>query len=65
MEVLVSGRTASGGPVRARAQRITVTTGGPAATFTYEADAAMAGPVQQRTWTVQPAVWRLTVPPAA
>lgn len=71
MEVLVSapagggsGSGADGGAVRMRAHRITVT-GGPASSFSYEADSAVVGPVQQRTWTVEPSAWRLTVPPAA
>ncbi|QMU74354.1 diacylglycerol kinase [Streptacidiphilus sp. P02-A3a] len=61
MEVLVSGPAAQGGPYRCRAQRITVTGG----LFTYEADHTISGPVRERTWTVEPGAWRLTVPPAA
>jgi hypothetical protein len=64
MEVLVSPPSAAEGPLRVRARRITVT-GGPSTSFTYEADDAPGGPVQQRTWTVEPAAWQLTVPPAA
>jgi hypothetical protein len=59
MEVLLSG--APGRSSRVRAQRITVTGG----LFTYEADHAVSGPVHERTWTVEPGAWRLTVPPAA
>ena len=61
MEVLVSNPAALGGPYRCRAQRISVTGG----MFTYEADHALSGPVHERTWTVEPGAWRLTVPPAA
>lgn len=43
-------------PVHAR----TVTVSG--RDFRYTADAASAGPVRRRTWTVMPAAWRLTVP---
>ncbi|MFC1410135.1 diacylglycerol kinase family protein [Streptacidiphilus sp. N1-12] len=64
MEILVSAASLSGGPQRLRARRITVT-GGPSTSFTYEADDSPGGPVQQRTWTVEPAAWGLTVPPAA
>ena len=60
MEIQVNAPS-SADPLRVRAHRITVT-GGP---FTYEADDALSGPVQQRTWTVEPGAWRLTVPPAA
>ncbi len=59
MEVLLSG--APGRTSRIRAQRITVTGG----MFTYEADHRPGGPVHERTWTVEPGAWRLTVPPAA
>ncbi|MBC3843454.1 hypothetical protein GXW82_34295 [Streptacidiphilus sp. 4-A2] len=61
MEVLVSNPAARGGPYRCRAQRISVTGG----LFTYEADHTLSGPVRERTWTVEPGAWRLTVPPAA
>ena len=61
MEVLVSSPAALGGAYRCRAQRISVTGG----LFTYEADHALSGPVRERTWTVEPGAWRLTVPPAA
>ncbi|MFC1418446.1 hypothetical protein [Streptacidiphilus cavernicola] len=64
MEVLVSAPSASGGLLRARARQITVT-GGLGADFSYEADDTPGGPVHQRTWTVVPAAWQLTVPPAA
>lgn len=60
MEVLITGPTAQGDPYRCRAQRITVTGG----LFTYEADHTLSGPVRERTWTVEPGAWRLTVPPA-
>ena len=61
MEVLVNSPAALGGPYRCRARRISVTGG----LFTYEADHALSGPVRERTWTVEPGAWRLTVPPAA
>lgn len=64
MEVLLSAPAPADGPLRIRARQITVT-GGPAADFTYEADDTPVGPVHQRTWTVEPAAWHLTVPPAA
>ena len=67
MEVLVSTPSGVGGPLRVRARQITVTggpVGGPACGFTYEADDTPIGPVHQRTWTVEPAAWHLTVPPA-
>lgn len=64
MEVLLSPSSGSGGPLRVRVRRITVS-GGPATSFTYLADDAPGGPVQHRTWTAEPAAWRLTVPPAA
>jgi hypothetical protein len=68
MEVLVSSSSAADGPLRVRAHQITVTggpAGGPTCGFTYEADDTHVGPVHQRTWTVEPAAWYLTVPPAA
>jgi hypothetical protein len=64
MEVLVSASSAGGGPLRVRARQITVT-GGPLTGFSYEADDNPIGPVQQRTWTVEPSAWQLTVPPEA
>ncbi|TDU05052.1 diacylglycerol kinase-like protein [Streptomyces sp. 846.5] len=64
MEVLLSPSSGPGGPLRVRVRRITVS-GGPATSFTYLADDAPGGPVQHRTWTAEPAAWRLTVPPAA
>jgi hypothetical protein len=60
MEVLVSSPGVLGGPYRCQAQRISVTGG----LFTYEADHALSGPVRERTWTVAPGAWRLTVPAA-
>ncbi len=30
--------------------------------FTYEADHTLSSPVHERTWTVVPGAWRLTVP---
>ncbi|WP_225447612.1 hypothetical protein [Streptacidiphilus sp. PB12-B1b] len=60
MEVLVSSPGVLGGPYRCRAQQISVTGG----LFTYEADHAVSGPVRERTWTVAPGAWRLTVPQA-
>ncbi|WP_407551684.1 hypothetical protein QOM21_19090 [Streptomyces sp. Pv4-95] len=45
-------------PVRAQARAVTVS----GADFHYRADAVVGGPVRTRTWTVQPAAWRLTLP---
>ncbi|MEZ0092618.1 diacylglycerol kinase family protein [Streptacidiphilus sp. EB129] len=64
MDILVSASATDRGALRVQAQRITVSTG-PAHRFTYEADHTVSAPVQQRTWTVEPGAWRLTVPPAA
>ncbi|MER6839852.1 hypothetical protein [Streptomyces platensis] len=47
-----------GRPVRARARAVTVS----GADFHYRADALVGGPVRTRTWTVQPAAWRLQLP---
>ncbi|OKK18393.1 diacylglycerol kinase [Streptomyces sp. CB00455] len=58
-EVVV--RTGGGGAeavVRARAKTVTVS----GADFRYRADAAMAGPVRRRTWTLRPGAWTLTLP---
>jgi hypothetical protein len=55
-EVLVRG--SNGGPVSVRARTITVS----GRDFRYRADASVSGPVRTRTWTVQTAAWRLTVP---
>jgi hypothetical protein len=55
-EVLVRG--SENGPLRVRARTITVS----GRDFRYRADAAVAGPVRTRTWTVQSSAWRLTVP---
>lgn len=44
--------------VRTRARTITVS----GRDFRYRADSAVTGPVRTRTWTVEPAAWRLTVP---
>ncbi|MCP3817945.1 diacylglycerol kinase [Streptomyces sp. A3M-1-3] len=55
-EVVVRPRAAD--PVRARALAVTVS----GADFRYRADAAVAGPVRTRTWTVWPGAWSLTVP---
>ncbi|BCK70209.1 hypothetical protein Spla01_03710 [Streptomyces platensis] len=49
-----------GRPVRARARAVTVS----GADFHYRADALVGGPVRTRTWTVQPAAWRLQLPRA-
>lgn len=46
------------GPVRARARTVTVS----GRDFRYRADSAVTGPVRTRTWTVERAAWRLTVP---
>lgn len=45
-------------PLCVRAATVTVS----GRDFRYRADSAVAGPVRTRTWTVQPAAWRLTVP---
>ncbi|MGW3013721.1 hypothetical protein ACWC9R_33555 [Streptomyces sp. NPDC001219] len=45
-------------PVRTRARAVTVS----GADFHYRADALVGGPVRTRTWTVQPAAWRLQLP---
>lgn len=50
--------TTDAGHVRTRARTITVS----GRDFRYRADCAVAGPVRTRTWTVEPAAWRLTVP---
>ncbi|WP_037959996.1 hypothetical protein [Streptomyces violens] len=56
-EVIVQWQ-ATEAPVRVRARAVTVS--GP--DFRYRADAVIGGPVRTRTWTVQPAAWRLTLP---
>lgn len=59
--VRTAGGVAGAGPaaeVRARAKTVTVS--GP--DFRYRADAAVAGPVRRRTWTLHPAAWALTGP---
>lgn len=59
--VRTAGGLAGAGPaavVRARAKTVTVS--GP--DFRYRADAAVAGPVRRRTWTLHPAAWALTGP---
>ncbi|MFG2875186.1 diacylglycerol kinase [Streptomyces sp. NPDC048337] len=54
-EVVVrTGETA----IRTRAKTITVS----GADFRYRADAATAGPVRRRTWTLHPGAWTLTLP---
>ncbi|MDX6349005.1 MAG: hypothetical protein QOF84_3795 [Streptomyces sp.] len=55
-EVLVRG--SNGGPVSVQARTVTVS----GRDFRYRADASVTGPVRTRTWTLQPAAWRLTVP---
>ena len=58
-EVLVRHPHAHGaGPLSVRAQQVTVS----GRDFRYRADEAVTGPVRHRTWTVQAAAWRLTVP---
>ncbi|MCS0601216.1 diacylglycerol kinase [Streptomyces sp. LP11] len=47
-------------PVRAAGRTVTVT----GADFRYRADAAVAGPVRRRTWTVREGAWGLTLPTA-
>ncbi|MGW5851080.1 diacylglycerol kinase [Streptomyces sp. NPDC055254] len=44
--------------VTVRAKTVTVS----GADFRYRADAATAGPVRRRTWTLRPASWTLTIP---
>lgn len=44
--------------VTARAKTVTVS----GTDFRYRADAAVAGPVRRRTWTLHPAAWALTRP---
>ncbi|MFD3804838.1 diacylglycerol kinase [Streptomyces sp. NPDC058619] len=59
--VRTAGGVSGAGPaavVRARAKTVTVS--GP--DFRYRADAAVAGPVRRRTWTLHPAAWALTRP---
>ncbi len=51
--VRVDGRV-----VRARAGSVTVS----GSDFRYRADAAVAGPVRRRTWTLRPAAWGLVLP---
>ncbi|MFI0894993.1 diacylglycerol kinase [Streptomyces sp. NPDC020983] len=51
-------RPEGAGPVRARARTVTVS----GRDFRYRADSAVTGPVRTRTWTVERAAWRLTVP---
>jgi hypothetical protein len=45
-------------PLQVRARNITVS----GRDFRYRADEAVTGPVRTRTWTVERAAWRLTVP---
>ncbi|MEU3772080.1 diacylglycerol kinase [Streptomyces sp. NPDC032472] len=47
-----------GSVVRVRAGVVTVS----GADFRYRADAAVAGPVRRRTWTLRPAAWGLILP---
>lgn len=56
-EVLVRGRNGAG-PVSVAARTVTVS----GRDFRYRADTSVTGPVRTRTWTLQPAAWRLTVP---
>ncbi|MBT2478679.1 diacylglycerol kinase [Streptomyces sp. ISL-94] len=46
------------GAVRIRAKTVTVS----GTDFRYRADAAMAGPVRRRTWTLHPSAWSLALP---
>ena len=67
VEVLIGTDAGPGTALRVRAQRITVTGGTGSAEngsglFTYEADHTLSSPVHERTWTVVPGAWRLTVP---
>src|SRR5206468_2150840 len=56
-EVFIRGPEESR-PLRVRAHAVTVSGRG----FRYRADESVTGPVRSRTWTVEPAAWRLTVP---
>ncbi len=47
------------GPLSVRAAEITVS----GRDFRYRADESLGGPVRNRTWTVRPDAWRLTLPP--
>jgi hypothetical protein len=57
-EVSVHRVQGAAAQVRTRARTITVS----GRDFRYRADSAITGPVRSRTWTVEPAAWRLTVP---
>jgi len=57
-EVTVRRAQDAAAHVRTRARTITVS----GRDFRYRADSAITGPVRSRTWTVEPAAWRLTVP---
>lgn len=48
------------GAAQVRTQARTITVSG--RDFRYRADSAITGPVRSRTWTVEPAAWRLKVP---
>ncbi|MEU5094563.1 diacylglycerol kinase [Streptomyces sp. NPDC020996] len=53
---------AEASPLRSEGRTVTVS----GVDFRYRADAAVAGPVRRRTWTVWEGAWRLTLPgPAA
>ncbi|MEV0962018.1 MULTISPECIES: diacylglycerol kinase [unclassified Streptomyces] len=56
-EVTVS-RGSGSGDVRTTAKVVTVS----GADFRYRADALVAGPVRNRTWTLRPGAWSLTLP---
>ncbi|AWK10340.1 diacylglycerol kinase [Streptomyces spongiicola] len=56
-EVTVS-RGSGSGTVRTTAKVVTVS----GADFRYRADALVAGPVRNRTWTLRPGAWSLTLP---
>ncbi|MEU8958401.1 diacylglycerol kinase [Streptomyces sp. NPDC048518] len=60
VEVRRAGPGPGSGAAAVRVRARTVTVSGP--DFRYRADAAVAGPVRRRTWTVRPLAWGLTLP---
>ncbi|WNI16304.1 diacylglycerol kinase family protein [Actinacidiphila sp. ITFR-21] len=56
----ISVRRTHDAPAQVSTRARTITVSGQ--DFRYRADSAIAGPVRTRTWTVEPAAWRLTVP---
>ncbi|MYS22540.1 diacylglycerol kinase [Streptomyces sp. SID4948] len=56
----ISVRRTHDAPAQVSARARTITVSG--RDFRYRADSAITGPVRTRTWTVEPAAWRLTVP---